>query len=175
MPGGGFSVLRHFDPDQDTFEVAEAIRSTAGPWNPAIMILTAENWADDIAQTYDLGLAGYLVKPLRRPDVFQAITIALHRARRTGPADFEPDAARPLHLRRGSTILLVDDSLDNRFLTASYLDGVVDRVEVAENGKTAVAKAQAERFDVIVMDIKMPDMDGHAATRAMRCQGGVRW
>ena len=155
-------------PDQDTFEVAEAIRSTAGPWNPAIMILTAENWADDIAQTYDLGLAGYLVKPLRRPDVFQAITIALHRARRTGPADFEPDAARPLHLRRGSTILLVDDSLDNRFLTASYLDGVVDRVEVAENGKTAVAKAQAERFDVIVMDIKMPDMDGHAATRAIR-------
>ena len=60
--------------------------------------------------------------------------------------------------------------MDNRFLTASYLHGVVDRVEVAENGKTAVEKAQAERFDVIVMDIKMPVMDGYEATGQLRRQ-----
>jgi signal transduction histidine kinase/CheY-like chemotaxis protein len=68
----------------------------------------------------------------------------------------------------GLRILLADDSDDNRFLILSYLPKNTGRVDVAENGAIAVELFQKNRYDVVLMDVEMPVMDGYTATRAIR-------
>ena len=69
----------------------------------------------------------------------------------------------------GLRILLADDSEDNRFLILSYLQHTNCSIDVAENGKEAAEKFRAGRFDVVLMDVEMPVMDGYTATREIRC------
>jgi len=72
---------------------------------------------------------------------------------------------------RGSSalrILLVEDSRDNQLLVQTYLKQTPHRIDLAENGKVAVEKFQSGHYDVVLMDIQMPVMDGLAATRSIR-------
>ncbi|MGH7229006.1 MAG: response regulator, partial [Nitrospiraceae bacterium] len=65
-------------------------------------------------------------------------------------------------------ILLVDDSADNRLVIQSYLKNTPYQIDVAENGAISVEKFKAQRYDLVFMDMYMPVMDGHAATKAIR-------
>ena len=76
-----------------------------------------------------------------------------------------PAAAR---IAPGLQILLADDSDDNRFLILSYLKGADCSIEIAENGRIAVDMFQPGKFDLVLMDVEMPEMDGYAAVRAIR-------
>ena len=69
---------------------------------------------------------------------------------------------------QGLRVLLVEDSEDNRVLIEQFLAATPHHLEAAQNGAEAVSKVHAGRFDVILMDIQMPVMDGYAATRAIR-------
>ncbi len=153
--------------DLDSFKIAESIRSDVRLQHLATIMLTSETWADDIARIYDLGVGGYLVKPIRRLDLVQAITIALSKAR--GPdAGATLPRGLPASAPRRMRILVVDDSPDNRFLMTSFLESPVYEVETAENGEVGVAKFRRNEFDLVLMDLQMPVMDGGAATRAIR-------
>lgn len=66
------------------------------------------------------------------------------------------------------SILLVEDTGDNRVLIQAYLKKTPWKIDVAENGAVAVERFQAERYDLVLMDMEMPVMDGYAATRAIR-------
>lgn len=68
----------------------------------------------------------------------------------------------------GLRILLADDSSDNRFLILSYLKGANCSIDIATNGQEAAERFQAGSFDVVLMDVEMPVMDGYTATRAIR-------
>jgi CheY-like chemotaxis protein len=130
-------------------------------------MMASDHWADDIARTYDLGLSGYLTKPIRRSDLVQTLSIAMDRARGvpvTSPINRTPlpVATRPLH------ILLVEDSPDNQILVRSYLKSTPYHVDVAEHGGVALDQVKHSHYDVILMDMNMPVMDGYAATRAIR-------
>src|SRR5262249_23090159 len=121
----------------------------------------------DIARTYDMGLGGYLTKPIRRSDLLQTVGIAMDRARgvQAAPPTAEsstPEASRPLH------ILLVEDSPDNQILVRSYLKSTGYHLDVAEHGGVALEQFKREHYDVILMDMNMPVMDGYEATRAIR-------
>ncbi|EQD31126.1 response regulator receiver protein, partial [mine drainage metagenome] len=65
-------------------------------------------------------------------------------------------------------LLLVEDSEDNRFLLQRYLRSTACRIDTAENGKVAVDKYKVAPYDLVLMDLQMPFMDGYAATRAIR-------
>lgn len=85
--------------------------------------------------------------------------------------DSKPDDGRPLR------ILLVDDCADNRFLVQAYLKNVPCVVDIAENGLIAVEKSASVAYDIVLMDIQMPVMDGYTATREIRrveLEGGRR-
>jgi CheY-like chemotaxis protein len=131
-------------------------------------MLASDRWADDIAKTYDLGLGGYLVKPIRRSDLQQTISIALGRSQSTflttSPHSRPPAAPTCKPLR----ILLVEDSLDNQVLIKSYLKDTPHRLDLADNGQIGVAKFQNGHYDLIFMDMQMPVMDGLTATKTIR-------
>ena len=154
-------------PGMDGFQVVEAIRRSDLAAGLTIIMMASDHWADDIARTYDLGLNGYLTKPIRRSDLLQTLSIAMDRARGvpvTSPLSRTPlpVATRPLH------ILLVEDSPDNQVLVQSYLKSTPYQVDVAEHGGVAVEQFKQGHYDVILMDMNMPVMDGYEATRAIR-------
>ncbi len=150
------------------FEVAEQIRNSPGFKDLTIVMLTSDRWAEDIARTYDLGLGGYLVKPIRRSDLLQAVGMALSRTKGLHLAHTpaaEDDGSSPAASLR---ILLVEDSPDNQLLIQSYLKRTAHKLDLAENGAVAVGKVTSGHFDLILMDMQMPVMDGYAATKAIR-------
>lgn len=86
-------------------------------------------------------------------------------------ADLQETRSEAADLERtlaGLRILLADDSEDNRFLILSYLKSTHSEIDIAENGQVAVAKFRAGRYDLVLMDVEMPVMDGYTATRAIR-------
>lgn len=155
-------------PAMGGFHVVERLKSSPNGSYPTVIMLTSDHWADDIARTYDLGLGGYLIKPIRRSDLVQTIGIALGRTKGTPLTSVEittpPSAASTRALR----VLLVEDSPDNQLLVRSYLKQTNYFLDVAEHGAAALDKFKAAHYDVILMDVQMPVMDGYAATKAIR-------
>ena len=151
-----------------------------------IPMLTTDDLTSKLARVRRLGFHDHLLKPVRRPDLLALISRAAP-ARKNAPAAVtsngekaipaaaatEPPqpllapadlAAAPRPLR----ILLAEDSPDNRLLIAAYFKRRPYLVEVAENGKLAVEKFISGSYDLVLMDIQMPVMDGYTAVRTIR-------
>jgi len=153
-------------PGMDGFAVAETLNNSPIRKGLTVIMLTSNHWADDIARTYDLGLGGYLVKPIRRSDLYQTIGIALGRTKGLPVIDTTlPESTTPTLALR---ILLVEDSADNQLLIRSYLKNTNHRLEIADNGAIAVEKFKNGHYDLILMDMQMPVMDGLTATKTIR-------
>jgi CheY-like chemotaxis protein len=132
-----------------------------------VMLLTSDARSGDLTRARSLGLASYLVKPVKRHDLREAIDHALHQARvaasvSPAPPPLSPEEQGPLR------ILLADDSADNRLLIQAYLKKYPFQIDIAENGEKAVAKFQSSSYDLVLMDMQMPVMDGYTATRKIR-------
>ena len=155
-------------PEMSGFQVVERIKSTLNGSCPTIIMLTSDQWADDIARTYDLGLGGYLIKPIRRSDLLQTIGIALGRTKGTPTTKVEVTTPPSIASTRALRVLLVEDSPDNQLLVRAYLKQTDYFLDVAEHGAMALEKFKSAHYDVILMDVQMPVMDGYAATKAIR-------
>ncbi len=155
-------------PNLSGFQVAEQVSTSANGKRPTIIMLTSDHWADDIARTYDLGLGGYLVKPIRRGDLLQSIAIALGRTKGVSSIPGKSVQPSPTTTKRALRVLLVEDSLDNQLLVRAYLKQTDHSLEIAEHGAIAIEKVQATHYDVILMDMHMPVMDGYSATKTIR-------
>ena len=155
-------------PGMNGFQVVERIKSGLGITDVTIMMLTSDHRSGDVARCRELGISRYLTKPVRRSDLFQAVSKAEppqgatnSRAQLSNSPDLAEDQ-RALH------ILLVEDSADNRLLVNSYLKHTQYQIDVAENGEIAVAKFKSHEYDLVLMDIQMPVMDGYTATKNIR-------
>jgi two-component system, sensor histidine kinase and response regulator len=155
-------------PEMNGFEVAECLKASSNGEGPTVIMLTSDHWADDIARTYDLGLGGYLIKPIRRPDLLQTIGIALGRRKGTPLPHIAVSTSSSTIPTRALRVLLVEDSPDNQLLIRSYLKQTDYFLDVAEHGGIALDKFKAAHYDVILMDVQMPVMDGYTATKAIR-------
>ncbi len=156
-------------PEMDGFQVAEEIKQASPPQGLTIVMLASHHWADDIARTYDMGLGGYLIKPIRRSDLLQTISIALDRSKgiqhMTGSAPVAPTPSTEVRTLR---ILLVEDSPDNQVLVRSYLKQTPYRLDIADHGAIGLELFKNGYYDLILMDMQMPVMDGYEATQAIR-------
>jgi two-component system sensor histidine kinase/response regulator len=156
-------------PGMDGFQVAEEITRARPHQDLTIVMLASHHWADDIARTYDMGLGGYLIKPIRKSDLLQTISIALDRSKGIHQkAASAPVAPTPSIEVRALRILLVEDSPDNQVLVRSYLKQTPYRLDIADHGAIALELFKNGIYDLILMDMQMPVMDGYEATRAIR-------
>ena len=155
-------------PGIDGFGVAERIKEEMPISNVTIMMLTSDNRSEDIGRCQELGLARYLVKPVGRIQLFQAISEVLAASPVNVPEDTTvPKIGLPSD-QQSLRILLVEDSSDNRQLMLAYLKKTPYQVDIAENGLIAVEKFTADPYDLVLMDMQMPVMDGYTATRRIR-------
>ncbi|RMG01224.1 MAG: response regulator [Nitrospirae bacterium] len=153
-------------PGMDGFQVAETVKGDPGLAGTVILMLTSDNRANYATRAKEIGISRYLVKPVRKKELYDAISSSLGRAKaekiRRKEEEKISEEVRPLR------ILLVEDSPDNRLLIQSYLKKTPHTVDIAENGKEAVEKFKAGRYDLVFMDVQMPVMDGYTATREIR-------
>jgi CheY-like chemotaxis protein len=152
-------------PDLSGFKVIEQFAAVSTLEGMTVMALTSDNRSADIAKSYKLGLGGYLVKPIRRSDLYKSLTIAMSRPNGLGSTTW-PETA--LEQKGTLKILLVEDSADNALLIHSYLKKSPYEIEHVENGKAAVDRFQTGQYDLVLMDMHMPVMDGYTATKQIR-------
>jgi PAS domain S-box-containing protein len=142
-----------------------------------IVMLTSDDLNPGVARIREAGLGSnrrcrYLVKPLRRSDVFQTITAALSGQPEVdgklpaASAGFEAPAAAAV--TKPLRILLAEDSADNRLLIEAYLRKTPYSLDYAEDGKVAIDKFVYGKYDLVLMDLQMPVIDGYAAAEAIR-------
>ena len=155
-------------PEMDGFQVAERLRAIPNLASVTVMMLTSDARAGDKTRSQELCMAGYLVKPVKRTALFDAIAAAVGRSHVVAPGPALDAASAQAREQRALRILLAEDSPDNRLLVQSYLKHTPHHLDLADNGAIAVAKFMARGFDLVLMDMQMPVLDGYAATRKIR-------
>ena len=154
----------------DGFQVAHKVREMFGD-GLTVMMLSSDDIKTTLVRTQPAELDAYLIKPVRRVALFEAIAGAMNKRDGAAPeqarvaptrADLPTADSRPIR------ILLVDDSRDNRLLVRAFLSNTSAILAEAENGAVAVEMVQSGQYDLILMDIQMPVMDGYEAIRRVR-------
>jgi PAS domain S-box-containing protein len=159
-------------PGMDGFETTARIKQLV-PQLPVIMF-TSDVRPGDVLRRKEAGLSSYAVKPVKRGELLRLIGEAMQPREVT-----EPRAQLSANRKETATvkplrILVVEDSADNRLLVQVYLKGSPHTLTFAEDGKQAVDRFEAVSFDLVLMDMQMPVMDGLTATRAIRAIEQVR-
>jgi CheY-like chemotaxis protein len=162
------ALLDMMMPAMDGQALAAQIRQRPALAELRLLMLSSAGRAEDEARRQELGIARYLLKPVKQSELLQAITAVLGLARVTAarPHEAEPQP----HNMPARRILLVEDGLLNQRVAVDMLTQRGHIVVVANNGKEALAACEAASFDLILMDIHMPEMDGLAATAAIRAR-----
>ena len=140
-------------------------------------MLTSEGAEGDNGRSRELGIARHLVKPVKRSQLLAEITQAMGGVTSSAEPSPPPGSADAAEDQRALRILLVEDFPDNRMLVQSYLKNTPYRIDIAENGEIGVGKLKSGQYDLVLMDIAMPVMDGYTATREIRKweeENGVR-
>jgi CheY-like chemotaxis protein/HPt (histidine-containing phosphotransfer) domain-containing protein len=176
-------------PEMDGFALAERIRqrsegSGAPPTPPTLMMLSSADRSGDAARCRALGVAAYLTKPIKQSDLLDAImsvlgasvlepSVAGDGVPAASPGSFDAaveegasDASAPG--ARRLRLLLAEDNEVNQRLAARVLEKRGHTVVIVNNGREALAALERERFDLVLMDVQMPEMDGFEATALLR-------
>jgi signal transduction histidine kinase/DNA-binding response OmpR family regulator len=156
-------------PDMDGFALAKAIQKDPGLLATTIMMLTSTGYLGDAVRCLELGISAYLVKPIRQTQLLDGICQILNKVSMTN--------SRPLvtrhtvqENRHRSRVLLAEDNAINQTLALRLLEKRGYSVTLAGNGREAVEAFENNHFDVVLMDIQMPEMDGFEATAAIRAK-----
>lgn len=153
-------------PDIDGFQLTERITASPDLSSTVILMLTSGDSPGDIERCRRVGGAAHLMKPVKQSELFDAIVTALGVSQHAEPlhadAAVAGDGMRPLR------ILLAEDSYANQRLAVGVLTKWGHNVTVANNGHEVLAALDVDQFDLVLMDVQMPEMDGYQATAAIR-------
>jgi len=155
-------------PGTDGFQTAALIRANVDDLRAIILMLTSSGQAGEAARCQELGIAAYLLKPVLRSDLKNALLTVL------GSQQVDPTNSRLItrHTLREAPhklrILVAEDNEVNQTLVVRLLQKMGHEAVIAKDGTEALSLAATEPVDLILMDVQMPVMDGLAATRAIR-------
>ena len=152
-------------PDADGFDLAAALRRDSTLGDPTTILLTSGGRPGDTARLVEAGVAASLVKPVRHSELLETIQRVMHLAPATGRASIGQEPTVRLEPLR---VLLAEDSLANQRLAVGMLEREGHTVMVTGTGTEAVSAFTAGAFDLVLMDLQMPEMDGFEALRAIR-------
>ena len=157
-------------PEMNGITTAELIKQLELNPKPHLVMVTAHGREDVIRQAGETGFDDILIKPVTASLVFDTVMNLLGASRQepkmreTAAADTLVDLAAI----RGASLLLVEDNALNQEVAVDLLQDAGFRVKVADNGAVALQMVQAEPFDLVLMDMQMPVMDGVTATCKIR-------
>jgi CheY-like chemotaxis protein len=157
-------------PGMDGFELIERVKSEKSLRTAAIMMLTSGGHRNDTARCEDLGVAAYLLKPVRRVELREAIERVLGAIteNRQEALITEHTLVERRDVNSALSVLLAEDNEVNQKLATRLLEKRGHRVVVAANGQQALDALSGARYDLVLMDVQMPEMDGIEATAALR-------
>ena len=169
----GLLLLDCVMPGMNGLEMARHVRNNLGLRDVIIMILSSNELNARLSEMKEIGLTQHIVKPVKRRDLFAAIAEAFADAgvcAATSDVGGTPVSPRIENtvFTRPLRILLADDSPDNRLLIGAFLKKTPYKLTSVGDGQEAVEKFQKEKFDLVLMDIQMPVLDGYAAVQTIR-------
>jgi two-component system, sensor histidine kinase and response regulator len=155
-------------PDMDGFQLATAVRGDKKIKRTNLLMLTSAGQRGDGERCRELGIRGYLTKPISRSDLLEALGTVL-----AGSPDEvgTPDVVTRHTIaesRATLRVLLAEDNPVNQQVAVAMLVKRGHEVHVSSNGREALEAVKGRDFDVVLMDIQMPEMDGFEATHAIR-------
>jgi two-component system, sensor histidine kinase and response regulator len=157
-------------PNMDGFSLTEQIRSKPEIAAASVIMMSSGAHRGDMARCQELGFSAYLTKPVRQSELRDAIARSLdRRAKPTGSASL-PRKARRIAQHHAMHVLLAEDNTVNQRLAIRLLEKRGHRVTLAHNGQEAITYLQQTTFDLVLMDVQMPLLDGLEATRMIRKQ-----
>ncbi|MGB4780538.1 response regulator, partial [Candidatus Methylomirabilis sp.] len=161
-------------PEMDGFSLAATIQQQSEERVPTILMLNSIDQPGDIARCRNLGVSTYVVKPVTPSELWDAMMMALGKeglatkvAAKIEQGQNGEGSPIPVTGRR-RRILLAEDNPVNQLLAVRLLEKEGHSVSVAGTGLQALAALEQEPFDLILMDVQMPEMDGFEATAAIR-------
>jgi|SRR5579862_40092 len=160
-------------PDMDGFDLVERIKSIPNLTNAFILMLTSGEHLGDLTRCRELGVSAFLTKPVRRADLRAAIEKAVADQSRGVKRAEEPLVNTAQSIKREPRgpalhILVVDDNVVNQRVAHAILEKAGHSVMVAGTGQKALMLLEHQPFDLVLMDVQMPEMDGFEATAAIR-------
>ncbi|MCG6922924.1 MAG: response regulator [Acidobacteria bacterium] len=155
-------------PGMDGFAVAARIRERPDLAGASVMMLTSSARPGDRARCVELGVAAYLSKPIRRSDLFDALTAAVARQSGTPVGHPAPTPVRPARRQRRLRVLVAEDNVVNQQVVMGFLDRAGHAAVVVSTGAEVLTALERHDFDVILMDVQMPELDGFETTKAIR-------
>jgi two-component system sensor histidine kinase/response regulator len=163
-------------PGMDGFALAEEVRKRPGLVGVVIMMLTSAGERGDAARCRELGISAYLIKPIKQSDLLNTIMAVLAYKQKHGKRPplitrhslREIQGAHRVEAGRPLKILAAEDNAVNQLVVSRILEKRGHSVMLAKNGEEVLAALDKDTFDVVLMDIQMPGMDGLQATKAIR-------
>jgi signal transduction histidine kinase/DNA-binding response OmpR family regulator len=157
----------------DGFALAERIKQNPHLASSSLIMLKGSGERGDAARCRQLGIAGYLTKPIRQAELHEAIVTVLGQDTVAGDGEVGDSLVTRHSLRearRRFHILLAEDDVVNRKFALQVLEQTGHTVVVAETGKEALAAFDRESFDLVLMDVNMPEQNGLDVTRTIRAR-----
>jgi len=153
-------------PEMDGFTVARQFQKNPNVAGATIMMLSSGGLQEEVMQCRRMGIAVHLTKPIKSSDLLTAIRYAIGAAARHSVSDrrtvAHPSGGRQLN------VLLAEDNAVNQALTRNIMEKWGHRLTIAENGIQALAALDREEFDLVLMDVQMPELDGLETTALIR-------
>ena len=160
-------LLDNMMPEMDGFTLVEQIRQHPELVGATLMMLSSADRHENAERCFKLGMEAYLTKPIRRAELLSTILTAVHAA--PGAALIaHPSRHSVEHTSQNLRILLTEDNLVNQKLAVRLLEKRGHSVTIANNGREAIDAIECGQFDVVLMDVQMPEMDGFEATQIVR-------
>ncbi len=158
-------------PNVGGVELVKALRDRSDP-APAILMLTSDELHARADRMNEAGLRNYIVKPPKRSELIRTLqetmAVEVDQPKLQGTAALKSNGKSSPAPTHGARILLAEDNPGNRMLVKAFLKATHYEIEEAENGALAVNKFTSGQYDVVLMDMYMPVVDGYQATAAIR-------
>jgi signal transduction histidine kinase/DNA-binding response OmpR family regulator len=154
-------------PEMDGFALVEQMRRNPELSAVTVMMLTSASHRGDVERCRQLGIQAYLFKPVRKRELLAAILAALGQSAAASPRAPVIGAAQPVQAK-GLRILLAEDNRVNQIVATRMVEKMGHSVVVAGNGQLALLLLATQPFDLVLMDVQMPEMDGLTAARKIR-------